>query len=83
MIDYLKNIWLLRQLLIKKYDADTPIINGDQMILLRNEGFKKETLSLKGEHILIKENYMLFHERVTVSTKVTSQQISNWLPSLC
>lgn len=46
MIDYLKNIWLLRQLLIKKYDADTPIINGDQMILLRNKGFKKETLSL-------------------------------------
>ena len=47
MIDYLKNIWLLRQLLIKKYDADTPIINGDQMILLRNEGFKKKhSLSL-------------------------------------
>ena len=69
--DYFKNIWHLRQFFTEKYGIDLPIINGDQIPLYRNESFQQKILSFKGEDIFIKENYMLFRERVTVFTQIS------------
>ena len=35
--DYLKNIWTVRKYFINKYGVGSPVFNGDQMPLRRNE----------------------------------------------
>ena len=66
--DYLKNVWSIRRYFIEKYGIDPPIISGDQMPLHRNESSSQKTLNFKGEETFVKENHMLFRERVTVFT---------------
>ena len=72
--DYLKNIWQLRQFFIEQYDVDPPTINGNRMPLHRNESSQQKTLSFKGEDTFVEENYMLFRDRVTVFTQVSSEK---------
>ena len=50
-----KSIWTLRKYFIDKYGVDTPVINGDQMPLHRNESASQETLSLKSKEVFVKE----------------------------
>ena len=61
--DYLKNIWTVRKYFIDNYGIDPPVINGDQMLLHRNESASQKTFSLKSEDVFVKENYMLSRER--------------------
>ena len=68
------NIWQFRGFFIEKYNVDSSIINDDQIPLHCNESFQQKTLSFKREDTLVKENYMLFHERVSVFTKVFRQE---------
>ena len=51
----------------------SPIINGDQMPLHRNESSAQKTLNFKGEETFAKENHMLSRERVTVFTQINSE----------
>ena len=53
--DYFKKLWTLRKYFIDKYGVDTPVINGDQMPLHRNESASQETLSLKSKEVFVKE----------------------------
>ena len=68
--DYLPNIWTVRKYFLDTYGVDPPIINGDQMPLHSNESAGQKTLSLKSEETFVKENYMLFRERVTCFTQL-------------
>ena len=69
---YLKNIWTVRKYFMGKYGVKPPVINGDQMPLHRNASASQKTLSLKSEEVFVKENYMLWRERVTCFTQLCS-----------
>ena len=51
-----------------------PIINVNQMPFHRNKSTHQRTLSFKQEATFGKQNYMLFHEIVTVFTHVSRQE---------
>ena len=70
--DYLQNIWTVRKYFLDTYGVGPPIINGDQMLLHRNESAGQKTLSLKSEETFVKENYMLSRERVISFTQLCS-----------
>ena len=70
--DYLQNIWTVIKYFLDTYGVDQPIINGDQMLLHRNESAGQKTLSLKSEETFVKENHMLSRERVTCFTQLCS-----------
>ena len=44
------------------------------MPLHRNESSQQKTLSFKGKDTFVEENYMLFRDRVTVFTQVSSEK---------
>ena len=50
------------------------------MPLHRNESASQKTTSLKDENVLVKENYMLSRERVTVFTQVSREKEVNLKP---
>ena len=57
---------------METYGVDPAIINEDQMPLHRNESAVQKTLSLKSEETFVKENYMLYRERVNCFTQLCS-----------
>ena len=81
--DYLKNIWNVRHYFITKFGMDPPIINVDQMLLLRNESSRQATLSFKNCETFVKENRHLSRERVTVFFKLLVMKISSLSQNLC
>lgn len=48
-----------------------PIINGDHMLLHRNEISSQKTMCITGFDAYVKKNHNLFREGVTVYTKVS------------
>ena len=52
--------------------VDPPIINGDQMLLHRNESSQQKTFNFKNQDTFAKENYNLSRERATVYTQLCS-----------
>ena len=57
--NYLQNVWTVRNVFIKKYGIDPPVIHGDQMPLHRNENASQRTLPFKGLDTNVKENYLI------------------------
>ena len=57
--NYLQNVWTVRNVFIKKYGIDPPVIHGDQMSLHRNENASQRTLPFKGLDTNVKENYLI------------------------
>ena len=76
MKDHFKNISTVVKYFINKYQPDSPVINGDQVPLHRNESASQKALSLKSEKVFEKENHMLSRERVTCFTQLCSDP--NW-----
>ena len=72
VFEYLKNIWTVRKFFLDNFGVDSPIINGDQMPLHRNESSSQKTLNFTGIDTYVKENYNLSRDRVTVFTQVCS-----------
>ena len=70
--EYIKNVWTVRKFFIDNFSVDPPIINGDQMLLQRNESSTQKTLNIKGYETYVKENYSLSRERITAFTQVSS-----------
>ena len=61
--DYLRNIWRVKRFFIEKYGIDPPVINGDQMLLHRNESSQHKTMAFKNEDAFVKENHSLSREQ--------------------
>ena len=73
--DYLKNVWTVRNFFLKTYGVDPPVLNGDQMLLHRNE-----STTFKNMDTYVKENYSLSRGRATVFTQVSSDPTANFIP---
>ena len=65
---------------MEKYNVDPPILNGDQMILHRNESSEPKTMNFKDHDAFVKENYSLSRERMTVFTQMASDSSINLMP---
>ena len=63
ILEYFKNIWTVRKLIIDNFGVDPAIINGDQMPLHRNKSAFQRTLNFTGLDTYVKENYSLARER--------------------
>jgi hypothetical protein len=72
ILEFLKNVWRVRQYFLKKFNKEPLFINGDQMPLHRNENSDKKTLTMTAQDTYVKENYMASRERVTVYTQLES-----------
>ena len=78
--DYLKNMWTVRNFFPETYRVDSPVINGDQMPIHRNESTTQKTMAFKNMDTYIKENYSLSHKRATVFVQVSSDSTANFIP---
>eukprot|EP00794_Sanderia_malayensis_P013649 gene13649-15078_t len=78
--EYILNVWMVRKYFIDTYGVDPPVINGDQMPLHRNESSGQKTMSFTGQHVFVKENYMLSRERITAYTQVCSDTSLKFKP---
>ena len=72
IFEYMKNIWTVRKYFIENFGVDSPVLNGDQMPLRRNESSTQKTLNFTGLDTCVKENNSLSRERITVYTQVCS-----------
>ena len=72
IIEYIKNVWLIRKYFLDTFGVKIPIINGDQMPLHRNESADKKTMTVKNQDTFVKENHTLSRERITVFTQASS-----------
>ena len=78
--EYLENICTARKSRLNNYGVEPTIINGDKMLLHRNESSSEKTLNLTGYETYVKENYNLSRERVTVFTQVGNDPTLNMKP---
>ena len=67
IIEYIKNVWLIRKYFLDTFGVEIPIINGDQMPLHRNESADKKTMTVKNQDTFVKENHTLSRERIHTS----------------
>ena len=80
IFEYLENIWTVQKFFIDNFGLDLPIINGNQMLLHRNDSTSQRTLNFTGLDTYVKENYSLARERVTVYTQVANDSSIKLLP---
>ena len=73
ILQFLKNIYIVRCFFHVKFGVDMVIWGSDQMPLHENEGTGARTLSFKGTDVSVKEDYSASRKRVTVMTTVSSQ----------
>ena len=78
--DYFKNVLTVRNFFLKTYGVDLPVINGDKMLLHRNESTTQRTMTFKNMDTYVKENYSLSRGRATVFTQVSSDPTANFIP---
>lgn len=73
-------MWTVKNLFLEIYGVDTPVINGNQLLLHWNEFATQKTKTFKNMDSCVKENYSLSRERDTVFMQISSDPAANFIP---